>query len=66
MQPFRGLDGILGKIGDNVKDNFGKIREYLDDKLKEYGPVIASYALSLSPYTRASLSVGLYLEGKLG
>jgi len=66
MQPFRGLDGILGKIGDNVKDNFGKIREYLDDKLKEYGSVIAGYALSLSPYTRASLSVGSYLEGKLG
>ncbi|WP_231434213.1 hypothetical protein [Candidatus Nanopusillus massiliensis] len=41
-------------------------KEYLDDKLKEYGPVIAGYALSLSPYTRASLSVGSYLEGRLG
>jgi len=66
MQKPMTLDTILCKIGDNVKDNFGKIKEYLDDKLKEYGSVIASYALSLSPYTRASLSVGSYLEGKLG
>jgi len=65
---------IKGLVGSNgIKSNFGKIKdkvkeskEYLDDKLKEYGPVIASYALSLSPYTRSSLSVGLYLEGKLG
>jgi len=66
------LDKILSGIR-NIKKNFGKIKdkvkeskEYLDDKLKEYGPVIAGYALSLSPYTRASLSAGLYLEGKLG
>ncbi|WP_231433908.1 hypothetical protein [Candidatus Nanopusillus massiliensis] len=45
----------------NIK-SIGKIKEYL----KEYGPVIAGYALSLSPYTRASLSVGSYLEGRLG
>jgi len=59
------LDKILSGIG-NIKSNFGKIKEYLDDKLKEYGPVIAGYALSLSPYTRASYSIGSYLEGKIG
>ncbi|MFP3317479.1 MAG: hypothetical protein RXN79_03705 [Candidatus Nanopusillus sp.] len=61
------LDTILSGIG-NIK-NIRKIKEYLDDKLeklKEYGPVIASYTLLLSPYTRASLSIGSYLEGKIG
>ncbi|MFP3284256.1 MAG: hypothetical protein RXO65_02320, partial [Candidatus Nanopusillus acidilobi] len=61
------LDTILSGIG-NIK-NIRKIKEYLDDKLeklKEYGPVIAGYALSLSPYTRSSLSIGSYLERRLG
>jgi len=47
---------------ENIKSNFGKFK----GKVKEYGPVIAGYALLLSPYTRASLSIGSYLEGRLG
>ncbi|MFP3256776.1 MAG: hypothetical protein RXO36_03145, partial [Candidatus Nanopusillus acidilobi] len=51
------LDNILSRL-ENIKSNLGKI--------KEYGPVIAGYALLLSPFTRASYSIGSYLEGKLG
>jgi len=68
MRGPKDLYTILSGIG-NIKRNSGKIKEYLDDKLeklKEYGPLIAGYALSLSPYTRASLSLGSYLEGKIG
>jgi len=44
MQKPRGLDGILGKMGDNVKGNLGKIKgkieefpKYLDERLEEIG-----------------------------
>jgi len=80
MKLSGGLEKILADVDDNVKDSFRKFKnkieefpKYLDerlretrDKISEYGPVIAGYALSLSPYTRASLSVGSYLEGRLG
>ncbi|MFP3289978.1 MAG: hypothetical protein RXN31_02060 [Candidatus Nanopusillus acidilobi] len=70
MKLSGGLEKILSRIFKNKIEEFPK---YLDeivrktrDKISEYGPAIAGYALSLSPYTRASLSVGSYLEGKLG
>ena len=91
MKLSGGLEDILHKMKDNVKDGFRKFKaetnrsiEYLDEKLKkivdktyekleetknkisEYGPVIAGYALLLSPYTRASLSAGSYIEEKVG
>jgi hypothetical protein len=80
MKLSGGLEKILADADDNVKDSFRKFKnkieefpKYLDeivrktrDKISEYGPAIAGYALSLSPYTRASLSLGSYLEGRLG
>jgi len=64
MQKPRGLDGILGKIGDNVKGSFEKVKnkieefpEYLDEKLREtknkiseYKPIIVGSAITASPF----------------
>jgi len=56
MQLPRGLDGILRKIEDNVKDNFekikGKIREfpkYLDERLEEIGNTISTKFKEYTP-----------------
>ena len=73
MQLPRGLDGILGKIGNNVKGGFGKIKEfpeYLDerlreirDKISEYGPIIGSAAIAASPlYAKAPILTGLHIK----
>jgi len=70
MQIPRGLDGIVGKIGNNVKDNFRKIKEfpkYLDERLREYAPIIVSAAISASPlYAKASILTGLYAMNSYG
>ena len=70
MQPFRGLDGILGKIENNLKSNFRKIKEfpkYLDERIgntiSEYMPIIVGAAISASPlYTKAPIFTGLHIK----
>jgi len=73
MQIPRGLDGILGKVGNNVKGGFRKIKEfpkYLDerlreirDKISEYMPIIGSAALASSPlYVKAPILTGLHIK----
>jgi len=77
MQKPRGLDGILGKIGDNVKGSFEKIKgkieefpEYLDERLEEIGnkiseykPIIIGSAIAASPlYVKAPILTGLHIK----
>jgi len=77
MQKPRGLDGILGKIGSNVKDNFEKVKnkieefpKYLDDRLRkigdkisEYKPIIIGSAIAASPlYVKAPILTGLQIK----
>jgi len=77
MQLPRDLDGILGKMGSNVKGSFEKIKnkieefpEYLDDRLRkigdkisEYKPIILSSAIAASPlYVKAPILTGLHIK----
>jgi len=67
------LDGILGKIENNLKSNFRKIEEfpeYLDERLREIGnkiseykPIIIGSAISASPlYVKAPILTGLQIK----
>jgi len=71
MQKPRGLDSILlGKIRNNVKDSFEKIKnkieefpKYLDKRLEEYAPIIVGAAISASPiYAKAPILTGLQIK----
>jgi len=76
MQKPRGLDSILGKIRNNVKDGFEKIKnkieefpKYLDERLEEIGNKISEYkqiiigsAIAASPlYVKAPILTGLQI-----
>ena len=67
------MDGILGKIENNLKSNFRKIEEfpeYLDERLREIGnkiseykPIIIGSAISASPlYVKAPILTGLQIK----
>jgi len=77
MQKPRGLDGILGKMGSNVKGSFGKFKnkieefpKYLDERLEEirykiseYKPIIIGSAIAASPlYVKAPILTGLQIK----